>query len=240
MESTKPKEDIPFVPDSDSAMPSLIQNWRQQHVRQFAATIVPFSAAMNISVSDPIIRLDEAKNIAPNVDILLQATLVVFGDRTKEGDLISGVAIPWFEILSQIAREPDFLFKVPWRKLEELIAGAYERAGWPEVVLTPRSGDGGSDIIASRRDVGSIRILDQIKAYKPGHVVTADEVRSMQGVLSSHHNVSKGIVTTTSRFAPGISKDPGIQPFIPNRLELRGGQALYTWLRDLLSPHKPD
>ncbi|MBI2360629.1 MAG: restriction endonuclease [Deltaproteobacteria bacterium] len=70
---------------------------------------------------------------------------------------------------------------IDWRKLEEIIAGAYEREGWPEVVLTPRSGDRGRNVIATKPGIGSIRIIDQVKAYAPDHPVTADEVRAVLG-----------------------------------------------------------
>jgi restriction system protein len=53
----------------------------------------------------------------------------------------------------------------------------------------------------------------------------------MLGALSSDRNVSKGIVTTTAEFAPGIEKEPGLVAFIPYRLELRSGNALLEWLR---------
>ena len=135
--------------------------------------------------------------------------------------------------MRNLERDAGFLFKIPWRKLEELIAGAYERAGWPEVVLTPPSGDGGRDVIATRPGFGSIRIVDQVKAYAPGHLVTADEIRSMLGVLQVDSNVSKGLVTTTSGFAPRIAKDDRLKAFIPYRLELKDGVALTNWLIDL-------
>ena len=131
-----------------------------------------------------------------------------------------------------------FLHKVPWRKVEELVAGAYEREGWTEVVLTPGSGDGGVDIIASRPGIGSIRILDQIKAYAPHRVVTANDVRAMLGALTGDRNASKGIVTTTSAFAPGIESDPGLKPFIPYRLELKDGPTLAQWLIGIRNKHR--
>jgi restriction system protein len=37
---------------------------------------------------------------------------------------------------------------------------------------------------------------------------------------------SKGVVTTTSDFAPKIATDPTIAPLIPHRLELVNGQQL--------------
>jgi len=55
-------------------------------------------------------------------------------------------------------------------------------------------------------------------------------------VLTSNPNVSKGIVTTTSDFAPGIAKDESIQQFIPHRLELKPREPLLAWLAGLVDP----
>ncbi len=63
--------------------------------------------------------------------------------------------------------------------------------------------------------------------------MTADEVRAILGVLDAEKNVSKGIITTTSQFAPGIYKDEGLKAFMPNRLELRDGKVLKEWLTGL-------
>ena len=123
--------------------------------------------------------------------------------------------------------------KISWRKLEELIAGAYERQGWSEVILTPRSGDKGRDIIATKPGIGSIRFYDQVKAYKPGHIVKADEVRAMYGVLNLHQNVSKAIVTTTSQFAPGVFDE--FKAAMPYRLELKDRAPLLEWLQQIRS-----
>ena len=167
--------------------------------------------------------------------ILLQA-VVILGDKTAEGQLVRAVAVPWFEIVRELQRDPDFAYKLDWRQWEEMIAGAYQREGGWEVELTPRSGDGGRDVIATRPGIGSVRFFDQVKAYHPGHLVTADQVRSMLGVLTSNPNVSKGIVTTTSDFAPGIAKDESIQQFIPHRLELKPREPLLAWLAGLVDP----
>jgi restriction system protein len=44
---------------------------------------------------------------------------------------------------------------------------------------------------------------------------------------------SKGFVTTTSDFAPGIATDPFIAPLIPSRLDLINGEKLRAWLEKL-------
>lgn len=164
---------------------------------------------------------------------LLLKAVVIPGDETKEGTLIEAVALPWFKIVGMLRKSPELAHEIHWRKWEEIIAAAYHRAGFDEVILTPRSGDKGRDVVATKTGIGSIRFFDQVKAYKPGHLVTADEVRSMAGVLAGAGNVSKGIITTTSDFAPGIVDDEFIKPFIPYRLELKPRSVLIEWLGGL-------
>jgi len=228
---------------NEDPMVSLINHWRSLR----AGRVIEVSVAEVLHATDSV----DAQVIKPEgipsgealgtplinsyPDVLLQAALVNLGGKTTEGQLIRGVSIAWFEIIQQLERDPEFLFKMDWRKVEELIAGAYDRAGWSEVILTPRSGDRGRDIIASKPGIGSIRIIDQVKAYARGQKVTADEVRSTLGVLSAEPNVSKGIITTTSSFAPGIFKDPGLRAFRPYRLELKDGDQLRNWLISLSS-----
>jgi restriction system protein len=165
--------------------------------------------------------------------LLTIKAILDYGENVDDGRLVRAVAVPWFEFMKMIARDPSSIYGVDWRKWEEIIAGAYTRAGFDDVVLTHRSGDGGRDVIASKRGFGSIRIFDQVKAYTPPHVVSAEEVRAMLGVLTGHPNVSKGIITTTSEFAPRVADDPGLAPFIPYRLELKPRDDLLSWLAEL-------
>ena len=165
-------------------------------------------------------------------EIVLKAVLEFHG-QSSEGLLVKAVAVPWFEILEVLRKDPDAAYQIDPRKWEEIIAGAYERAGFDEVILTPRSGDKGRDVVATKNGVGSIRIFDQVKAYKPGHLVTADDVRAMLGVITGAQNVSKGVITTTSTFAPLVAEDPYIKPNIPHRLELKPREILLPWLESL-------
>jgi restriction system protein len=173
---------------------------------------------------------DDSPAAANYPDILLQAAVINLGGSTSDGRLVIGVSVAWFEIIKQLERDPNFLYQIPPRKLEELIAGAYERAGFSDVILTPRSGDLGRDIIATKPGFYSIRIIDQIKAYSPGRRVSADEVRALLGVLLADQNASKGLVTTTAEFAPRIDEDKLLKPFMPYRLDLKNGEQLKQWL----------
>ena len=55
----------------------------------------------------------------------------------------------------------------PWR-WEEIIAASYQESGlFDEVILTPRSNDGGKDVIAIKEGYGSIRFVESVKQYNP-------------------------------------------------------------------------
>ena len=179
-----------------------------------------------------------AQPISPNggPELLLQAEIVFRGDKANEGFLVRAVSLPWLEIVDHLQRDPNFLFsfaKHP-RKLEEFIAACYDRAGFDQVILTPQRGDGGTDVIAIKNGYGSIRFLDQVKAYSSGHRVTHNDVRAMLGSLTANPNSSKCIITTTSDFEPGIIK-PGsdLAQFIPYRLELKNGPAILDWIESI-------
>jgi restriction system protein len=128
-------------------------------------------------------------------------------------------------VLNRIAGEIDAAFEIPPHQWEEITAGAYKRASFDDVTLTPRSGDHGRDVIAIKKALGFVRIIDQVKAYKPPHLVTADDVRALMGVLQAD-GASKGFLTTTSDFAPLLRTDPLIKKFLPAQLELVNGVAL--------------
>jgi restriction system protein len=156
-------------------------------------------------------------------------------DNLPGGQLIRAIGIPWLAILDELNRNPTFLFEFARhpRNFEEFVAASYDRAGY-EVLLTPRNGDFGRDVIATRPGHLSVRILDQCKAYSPGHAVSANDVRAMLGVITGDQNTSKGVITTTARFAPGIDNDPKLAPYLPDRLELRDGRRLREWLLTLV------
>lgn len=163
--------------------------------------------------------------------IVMQA-LLTFGDKTSEGQLVQGVRLPWYEMLRIISADPEEIYNIDPRKFEELIAGAYEREGYI-VELTPRSGDKGRDVIATKPGIGSIRIFDQVKRYKISCPVTAEEVAALVGVITMAGNVSKGVITTTSTFAPTLLDNEEIRRLVPHRLELKPRDVLLPWLEGI-------
>ena len=84
------------------------------------------------------------------------------------------------------------------RQWEEMIAAAYTADGY-SVTLTPAAGDYGRDLIATRSGVGSMRILGSVKAYKPGHMVDTEAVRSLIGVVTADRKASLSPLRRISR-----------------------------------------
>jgi len=159
---------------------------------------------------------------------------VTLKKATDEGQIIELIEPAWNEIAKRIKTDPKIIYTISWRMWEEMIAGAYKKRGFDEVTLTPRSGDLGRDVIAVKHGLGAIRIVDQVKAHNPGNLVKANDVRALLGVLQADPSATKGVVTTTADFAPGIEEDKLLKPFIPFRLELINGEKLTKLLPDLI------
>jgi restriction system protein len=81
--------------------------------------------------------------------ITLKAVLD-FGENRDDGRLVQSVKLPLFLIMRMIQRNPESIYDIDWRTWEEIIAGAYFKDGF-EVILTPRSGDDGRDVIAIKK-----------------------------------------------------------------------------------------
>lgn len=146
--------------------------------------------------------------------------IVKFEKAVPDGQLVKFVDPVYTGLIQLMEKNPAIIYEIDPRRWEEIIAAAYDKAGYDEVILTPRSGDLGRDVIAIKKGFGSVKIIDQVKAYKPGHIVKADDVRALLGVLNGEQDASKAIFTTTSTFAPKIENDRFIQPYLPYRLEL--------------------
>jgi restriction system protein len=159
-------------------------------------------------------------------------TVVEVGEKTDEGQLVLAVTLPWFDIVRALEKDPALAYQLTWRQWEMMVAGAYERAGANKVTVTDRSGDRGRDVIAIFEGIGTIRVIDQVKAYKPGHLVTADDVRALFGVVVADR-ASKGFLTTTSDFAPRLRDDPLMAEQIGPRIELVNGTQLLARLKEL-------
>ena len=166
------------------------------------------------------LTLSATATVLASAPVLSFGTIVTFERDAPDGQVVRLMNPFYSYLIETIKKDPEVIYQIDPRKWEEIIAAAYDNAGFDEVILTPRSGDLGRDVIAIKRGFGAVKFIEQVKAYKPGHLVTADEVRALLGVLSAERDASKAIFSTTSSFAPRIEQDRLLQPFLPYRLEL--------------------
>lgn len=164
---------------------------------------------------------------------LTVTSIIIPEGSTPSGLLVKSTSEIWKAIVQELGQDWNLAYKIPPYHWEEIVAGAFKNQGYDEVILTPRSGDQGRDIIAIKRGIGSVKVLGSVKAYAPDRIVPYDAVRSLMGVVASERDASKGIITTTSSFPPKIESDPLIAPLLPTRIELVDGAGLQAWLRNL-------
>lgn len=155
---------------------------------------------------------------------ILLAAVVDYLGITPRGDRVRLIEPAWNAVLFEIEKDPDLIFRFADRKWEEIIAAAYDAEGYA-VELTKRSGDGGVDVIACSVEGPRVKIFDQVKAFGKGHRVSANDVRALMGVVA-YSDATKGVVTTTSEFAPRIQQDPYISEALKHDLQLVDGVAL--------------
>ena len=156
---------------------------------------------------------------------ILAGAIVVPHSTVTEGTVVR-VAVPaWRSLIELLQFDFEVLSTVPPRKLEEIVAAAYDRVGFDRVVLTPRSGDHGRDVIAEKDGWGTVRVIVQVKAYDAKNLV-ADEVRSLIGTYFMEPNATKAAPATTSGFAPRLKDAPNIAPLLGRDLLLLNGKQL--------------
>jgi restriction system protein len=188
----------------------------------------------NVLIDESGIGLtDEIPDEARSAAALSVSSVIIPERSTAQGILIRSTSLVWGEIVQALGNDWTLAYRLTPEKWEEIVAGAFKKAQYDDVTLTPRSGDHGRDVIAIKRGIGCVKIIGSVKRYAPGHLVGYDDIRALLGVLSGERDTSKGIITTTSDFPTRVNEDPFIAPFLPTRLELINGEVLQKWLRDL-------
>jgi hypothetical protein len=155
----------PFFGDFQSSTASSLVAWhRHQREQAFRAQVSSgIAVSGNVTIQLETARLKaegQAGSLsvsvsAPAADIVatpppevVLSTLVDLGTKTDEGQLIIAVTPAWHAIVGELEKDPNALHRLlDSRQGEQLIAGAYQAHGW-RVTLTPRSRDGGVDVIA--------------------------------------------------------------------------------------------
>ncbi|MCD6565094.1 MAG: restriction endonuclease [Bacteroidales bacterium] len=135
------------------------------------------------------------------------------------------------KLLSKILRAPHEVRNLSPRQFEEFIAETLSQLGFKDVILTPRSHDGGKDVIASHQINGiPLSFYFECKQYSKGNKIQLKTLRALLGTLAhDRQNVNKGVLVTTSTFTKG-SKE-----FILSEARLDGKDydGILGWIEEM-------
>jgi len=219
----------PIYVDDGSQDAAVIIALNEQRRRQNMAAILA-SMTTNHGGNEEYVPPD-------NFPVLISQALIIPYQKTDEGQLIKAIALPLRAIVQRIKEDRSLMYEIDPRKWEEIVVAAYEASGlWDEVTLTPRSGDRGKDLIAVKKGLMALRVVESVKRKSPGHLVTAEEVDALIGVMNKQPHTNKGIISTTWEFAPRIMDDPDIARLVPTRLQLINGEELVKRLAEYTMP----
>lgn len=161
-----------------------------------------------------------------NLGQITAGGILIPGGKVIDGELVKVIAPAFKQIIELLQFDYTVLHSMSPRQFEELLAAAYERLGFDSVVLTPRSGDHGRDLIVEKHGWGAMRLFVEAKKYQTTNLVKASDVRSLLGTLVTEPPTTRAILVTTSDFAPEIRSAPNIAPLLGSRLELLNGTQL--------------
>lgn len=129
------------------------------------------------------------------------------------------------ELIRFLASRPEQMRYLHPRKFEELVAELFRSMGY-DVLLTPRSRDGGMDFRAFRKEpFGTLLTIVECKRYRE-RKVGVGIVRSLYGVLNME-NAPHGVIATTSFFTRDAKAE---RELVRGRMSLSDFNALSQWL----------
>ena len=143
--------------------------------------------------------------------------------------IVSDVVTVSEEFLRLLNSNPELLYELSPRGFEKLVAEILGRLGY-EVELTPKTRDGGRDIIAAKKDhLGSFLYLVECKLYAADRPVGVRLVRELNGVVQAER-ATAGILATTSYFSSDARE---FQERIAFQLSLKDYLGIQDWLRSV-------
>lgn len=125
----------------------------------------------------------------------------------------------------------ELVRKLPPNGFERLCQRLLREAGFQQVEVTGRSGDGGIDGkgLLQINPLLSMQVIFQSKRYQAGTSVTVSQIRDLRGAMAGR--TDKGIFITTSTFTADARKEALREGVAP--IELVDGQKLVDMFVDL-------
>lgn len=133
-------------------------------------------------------------------------------------------------MLDRILRDPVSMRSLDSRDFERFIATLIDQLGFEDVVITPRSGDQGRDVIATITVQGiPILFAFECKRYSEKNPVGPDIVRALLGtVMHRHTRANKGVLVTTSNLSPAARNFILTEPL----LDGKDFDDIIEWLKE--------
>lgn len=141
------------------------------------------------------------------------------------------------QLLKALAADPRHLHALTPRQFEEFVAELVDGLGFADVVLTPRSYDGGKDVIASKIVEGiPLMFYFECKKYADGNKVQLDTLRALLGVVAhDSRKANIGVLVTTSRFTKGAND----LILSECRLDGKDYDGITGWISEYSRRHSP-
>lgn len=160
---------------------------------------------------------DQPIDAEPDVASSIEPQLVLASPETLEQ--LRRVEFAPFTLLDQVLRDPEAMRRLDAREFEEFVAMLVEKLGFEQVLLTPRSGDEGRDVVATKRVHGvSILCAFECKRYAANRPVGPDIARALLGVITHPTTrANKGVLVTTSTFTPAARRFIVAEPSLDGR-----------------------
>lgn len=139
-------------------------------------------------------------------------------------------------LLDRALRDPNLIRAIGARDFEGFVATLVEQLGFEDVILTPRSGDGGRDVLA-KKQVNGIAMLFafECKRYAPHRPVGPEIARALLGtIMHKNTRATRGILVTTSFFTPAAHKFILTEP----ALEGKDFNGIVDWLKEYSSKRR--
>jgi hypothetical protein len=131
-------------------------------------------------------------------------------------------------LLKDVRLNPELVHSLDPYEFEKLTAELLRRQGIA-VHVTPRSKDGGFDILAQHTTpLGKLLYLVECKRWAPDNPVGVEIVNALYGVVE-RRNATGGMIVTTSRFTSGALEAART---LESRMTLTDYRELQNWLKN--------
>jgi HJR/Mrr/RecB family endonuclease len=127
-----------------------------------------------------------------------------------------------------LKQDPRIIHSLEAYQFENLVETLLKKQGY-DTILTPRSKDGGKDILAQFKtpDGFNCLCLVECKKYSPDRPVGVQWIRALYGIVEQQ-NANLGMLVTPSRFTKGVYD---FQNEIKNKISLKDFNDLKNWIK---------